>query len=151
MKRYFNDLSKKNYKNYSLRKYKVGVISALVSSVLIFGLYNDTIEAAEGENKQISSAKVTQSNQSAVQQNKASTAQRNKLGTAVGSILGKGVASVDKNGFVTLSDGTKIPFIGSFSGSPAKPKNNKLSPSQNNKQPTHHQSQHHHLLINNLM
>lgn len=55
MKRYFNDLSKKNQKNYSLRKYKVGVISALVSSIFIFGLYNDTTEAAEVDNRQFSS------------------------------------------------------------------------------------------------
>jgi hypothetical protein len=55
MKRYFNNLSEKNQKNYSLRKYKVGVISALVSSIFIFGLYNDTTEAAEVDNSQFNS------------------------------------------------------------------------------------------------
>ena len=55
MKRYFNNLSEKNQKNYSLRKYKVGVISALVSSIFIFGLYNDTTKAAEVENRQFNS------------------------------------------------------------------------------------------------
>jgi hypothetical protein len=286
MKRYFNNLSEKNQKNYSLRKYKVGVISALVSSIFIFGLYNDTTEAAEVDNSQFNStngkaghnyysnlnpvhttnlnvgtpygpqyndydqkAEVnnfgalnslntstldsgrtglvsapspannrtannqldapndqgqsnnqhnspslgkqlnesvnsygaatspngtqvpslsalpsTQNKQPAVQPNRnnnsfrnslggnhsdlsnwllpskpkqkgPSLAQRQQLGSAVGGVLGKDVVSVDQHGTVTLSDGTQVPFIGSFPSSPSQPNSNKVVPSQNNNQP----------------
>lgn len=286
MKRYFNNLSEKNQKNYSLRKYKVGVISALVSSIFIFGLYNDTTEAAEVDSSQFNStngkaghnyysnlnpvhttnlnvgkpygpqyndydqkAEVnnfgalnslntstldsgrtglpsapspannrtannqldapndqgqsnnqhnspslgkqlnesvnsygaatspngtqvpslsalpsTQNKQPAVQPNRnnnsfrnslggnhsdlsnwllpskpkqkgPSLAQRQQLGSAVGGVLGKDVVSVDQHGTVTLSDGTQVPFIGSFPSSPSQPNSNKVVPSQNNNQP----------------